>query len=108
MQGIKGVSKVYGGTFPAQTWKAFMAEAMKGVDTPDFPPPAPLLADLAPGNRRSPTPPPDGNFVVVGAPIAPVTTPSTTVAPSPSPTLVPPNPILPLPLPGMPTTVPGP
>ncbi|HEV3402045.1 MAG TPA: transglycosylase domain-containing protein [Acidimicrobiales bacterium] len=108
MQGVKGVSKVYGGTFPAQTWKAFMAEAMKGVDTPDFPPPAPLLADLAPGNRRSPTPPPTGNFVIVGAPVVPVTTPSTTVAPSPSPTLVPPNPILPLPLPGVPTTAPGP
>ena len=107
MQGIKGVSRVYGGTFPAQTWKAFMAEAMKGVDTPDFPPPAPLLADLLPGDRRAPTPPPTGNFVIVGAPVPPSTVPSTTVPPSQNQATPVPIPILPLPTPTTPTTAPG-
>ena len=103
MQGIKGVSRVYGGTIPAQTWHDFMAEAMKGVPTPDFPPPAPLPQDLGPGSRRAPAPPPEGTFVVVGAPIVPVTT---TVPAAPPPTEV--QPLIPgLPFPAPPPTQPG-
>ena len=84
-----------------------MAEAMKGVDTPDFPPPAPLLADLVRGNRRPPSPPPTANFVIVGAPIATVTVPSTTVPAPPGQDPGAANPLLPLPLPTTPTSAPS-
>ena len=51
---IKGVSKVYGGTIPASTWKAFMGEAMKGRPPSDFPEPTPLAGDVSAGPRRAP------------------------------------------------------
>ena len=51
---IKGVSKVYGGTIPASTWKAFMGEAMKGKPPADFPEPTPLAGDVSAGPRRAP------------------------------------------------------
>ena len=51
---IKGVSKVYGGTIPASTWKAFMGEAMKGKPPADFPEPTPLAGDVGAGPRRAP------------------------------------------------------
>lgn len=40
---IKGLSRVYGGTLPAQTWQAFMSSALDGQPTSDFasPPPPP-------------------------------------------------------------------
>lgn len=89
MTGIKGVSKVYGGTVPAQTWKSFMSEAMAGVEYPDFPAPAPLnlAADFAPADRRVPmSTPPGGPFVVVGPPIPLPTTKAPTVTlPGPGP-----------------------
>jgi penicillin-binding protein 1A len=51
---IKGVSKVYGGTIPASTWKAFMSEAMKGKPPADFPAPTPLAGDVGAGPRKEP------------------------------------------------------
>ena len=39
---IKGVDKVFGGTFPAETWKAYMERALEGVPDTPFPPPGPL------------------------------------------------------------------
>jgi penicillin-binding protein 1A len=78
LQGIKGVARVYGGTIPAQTWHDFMSEALKGVNTPDFPPPAPLAGDLLPGDRRPPAGVDTRPFVAVGAPLP---TPSTTTVP---------------------------
>ena len=39
---IKGVPRVYGGTIPARTWKAFMSEALKDVPVTDFNEPAPI------------------------------------------------------------------
>ena len=102
MQGIKGVSRVYGGTIPAQTWHDFMAAALEGVPTPDFPEPAPLVADLAAGKRRVPAPPPTGNFVVVGAPVT-TTVPTPTTVPAAPDETVPPGGGLLLP---MPTTAP--
>jgi penicillin-binding protein 1A len=45
---IKGVARVTGGSIPAETWKAFMLEALKDVPVSDFekppppPPPPPL------------------------------------------------------------------
>ncbi|HUQ62444.1 MAG TPA: transglycosylase domain-containing protein [Acidimicrobiales bacterium] len=39
---IKGVGKVFGGTFPAQTWHAYMTKVLENAPPDDFPPPAPL------------------------------------------------------------------
>ena len=63
---IKGVARVYGGTIPARTWKAFMSEALKDVPVTDFSQPAPIrsIADdlrrdarqgFDPGSRREPS-----------------------------------------------------
>jgi len=106
MQNIKGVSKVYGGTIPAQAWGDFMEKAMDGVPTPDFPPPGPLVApavaSLGPGGRRTPVPPPaTGPFVAVETPRpVPTTRPTTTVPQSPQIT----RPTVP---PFTPPTIPG-
>ncbi len=79
LERIKGVGKVYGGTIPAQTWHDFMIEAMKNVQTPDFPVPPAIGDELAPGARKTAPEPTVGPFVVVGAPLAAATT--TTVPP---------------------------
>jgi membrane peptidoglycan carboxypeptidase len=42
MRNIKGVSRVFGGTIPAATWKAFMSAALKDVPVTDFSQPAPI------------------------------------------------------------------
>lgn len=52
---IKGVPRVYGGTIPARTWKAFMTDALKDVPVTDFNQPAPIsgIADrLRRGERK--------------------------------------------------------
>jgi penicillin-binding protein 1A len=41
---IKGVARVYGGTIPARTWKAFMSVALKDVPVTDFNEPAPITS----------------------------------------------------------------
>ncbi len=41
---IKGVPRVYGGTIPARTWKAFMSQALKDVPITDFDQPAPITS----------------------------------------------------------------
>jgi penicillin-binding protein 1A len=65
LRGIKGIAKVAGGTLPAMTWKAFMAEAVKDVPVTDFNEPAPIQiikdqinkvarTGIDPGPKRSP------------------------------------------------------
>jgi penicillin-binding protein 1A len=83
LERIKGVSRVYGGTIPAQTWKDFMGEAMKGVQAPDFPVPRAIGDEIAPGPRKTPADPTGNPFVVVGAPLPVV---PTTVAGAVAPT----------------------
>ncbi|MGH9226835.1 MAG: transglycosylase domain-containing protein [Acidimicrobiales bacterium] len=53
LRNIKGVNPVYGGTIPARTWKAYMAEALKGAPDAMFPAPASLAGDIAAGPRRA-------------------------------------------------------
>ncbi|MDQ4133974.1 MAG: transglycosylase domain-containing protein [Actinomycetota bacterium] len=97
MTGIKGVSRVYGGTIPARTWHDFMIEAMDGVDTPDFPPPGPLpdaAVTLAPGPKRDPAGTDlGGPYQVVAAPpptvVAPTTLPPSTTTTTTRPGLLP-------------------
>jgi penicillin-binding protein 1A len=62
--GIKGLGSVTGGSFPAQTWQRFMAQALDGVPVAGFVQPGPL-PDLVPGTAEptvvvpdAPEPPP--------------------------------------------------
>jgi penicillin-binding protein 1A len=68
---IKGVARVFGGTIPARTWKAYMSEALKGIEPKDFDEPAPIRSiteklrrdarqGFDPGNRREPLDVTDG------------------------------------------------
>ncbi len=61
MENIKGVSKVFGGTLPAATWKDYMSQALAGVPLSTFPLP-PRAARPAPAQASTPSP----------APVAPV------------------------------------
>ncbi|MEA2844362.1 MAG: penicillin-binding protein, partial [Actinomycetota bacterium] len=85
---IKGVSKVYGGTIPASTWKAFMGEAMKGKPPADFPVPTPLAGDVSAGPRRAPVQlapqvEPSEQILLVGPPIT--LYPQVPIVPNPQP-----------------------
>jgi penicillin-binding protein 1A len=86
---IKGVAKVFGGTFPAETWKAFMEKALEGVPDEPFPPPGSLPTSVPkdgeerPANRRPPPP-------VIQLPPEP-TVPPTTDSTVPPITFTPPN-----------------
>ncbi len=71
--GVKGVSRVTGGSIPAETWKAFMLEALKDVPPTDFPGTTTL-----PSQQPTPLPP-------IRTP-RPPQTPTTYVDPYPSTT----------------------
>lgn len=80
---IKDVGKVFGGTFPAQTWQAFMSKALENAPPDDFPPPAPL-----PSSATSTTAPlfqPPTDTVIV----TPYEPPSTVYVPRPQATYAP-------------------
>ncbi|MBA3653990.1 MAG: penicillin-binding protein [Actinobacteria bacterium] len=93
LRNIKGVPRVFGGTIPAGTWKAFMTAALKDVPITDFSEPAPIrnVADALErkarggfdaGPKRGVTATGDGGpyEVTPGAPVAsppPTTTSST-------------------------------
>ncbi len=47
MGDVKGVDPVYGGTWPAITWQAFMTRALAGVPATPFTEPAPIVAPRA-------------------------------------------------------------
>jgi penicillin-binding protein 1A len=76
---IKGVARVYGGTIPARTWKAFMTQALKDVPITDFDQPAPISSitdrisrsargGFDPGSRREPKDITDNNQYEVDLP----------------------------------------
>jgi penicillin-binding protein 1A len=96
---VKGVAQVYGGTFPAETWRAFMVRALAGVPVTNFDQPAPIIPPKALVPTPTTTPPtigpgaasePDGTpgggpyEGVPPTPVAspPVTAPPTTVPPA--------------------------
>jgi penicillin-binding protein 1A len=97
LRNIKGVSSVFGGTIPAQTWHNFMLQALTGVPATEFSQPAPIqsLTDkivnkprqtLAPGGQRGQSDTPPGGPYQVGPPdpqVVPPPTTSTLVPPSP-------------------------
>jgi penicillin-binding protein 1A len=120
---LKGVAQVYGGTFPAETWHAFMRRALAGVPVTQFDQPAPIRppAPLVPTTTSIPPPVGPGETSPVSGtptggpyqgqapkPVAvppPTTVPPTTVPPTTvPPTTVPPTTVPPTTVP--PTTVP--
>jgi penicillin-binding protein 1A len=83
------VSRVFGGTIPAETWKRFMSAALREVPVTEFSEPAPIkpLADAArrrarqgidPGSRRSLVDTGDGGPYEVVPPDPTVDPPTTT------------------------------
>ena len=92
MANIKGVGKVYGGTFPAATWHDFMAEALKDEPTVDFPPAPPLSGDITAGPRRTAIP--VGGEATTVTPRIAVPPPVTFAPPSTTSTVVRPAPTL--------------
>ncbi|MDQ4134412.1 MAG: penicillin-binding protein [Actinomycetota bacterium] len=76
---VKGVGRVYGGTWPARTWQAFMTQAMEGTPPIDFPPPSPMRS------RATTTRPPAPVTTLDAPPPPPADDFSTTPPPSTSP-----------------------
>ncbi len=81
--GIKGLSSVHGGDFPAQTWQRFMAQALDGEPVAGFVPPGPL-PDIVPGTVQpvveapeAPPPPhePEPFGASAGEPLPPAVVP---------------------------------
>jgi len=69
MENIKGTAKVYGGTFPAATWKDFMTKALSGVPATTFPlPPRAVRPTPAIASTPSPISPPS-TVIINGLPI---------------------------------------
>jgi penicillin-binding protein 1A len=90
---VKGVPRVFGGTIPARTWKAFMSVALKNVPVTDFNQPAPIksIADdlrraarqgFDPGTRRSPSDVTEGSKFEFDVPPPKATAPTTTTTES--------------------------
>jgi penicillin-binding protein 1A len=80
------IPTMFGGNFPAETWAAYMKQAMQGVPVTNFSQPAPLkrVADaidaragaIVPGPQRYPTAVGDGGPYTYGPP-APIVNPPT-------------------------------
>ena len=95
MRRIKGVSTVFGGTLPAQTWHDFMLPALKDVPVTDFQQPAPIVpvtidvnrqarGGIDPGFRRGVTDTGSGGPYVVTPPAPRVPAPTTTTTAPPA------------------------
>lgn len=82
---IKGVAKVFGGTFPAQTWQAYMSKVLENAPPDDFPPPAPLpvVASASPTSTAPLFQAPPETIIV------PYEPPSSIYIPRPPPTYAP-------------------
>jgi penicillin-binding protein 1A len=106
MGNVKGVEPVYGGTWPALTWQAFMTQALAGVPATPFTEPAPIVAPhAAPVLHAAPTTTlpvqpgpagvvqgtPEGGPYQVPPPTFGVPEPVTTTVPPPSTTAPPPT-----------------
>ncbi|MGI5409770.1 transglycosylase domain-containing protein [Streptomyces chartreusis] len=84
MNGTGGVTSIHGGDIPAQVWKDYMAEAMKGIDYEEFPSAEPLGEIIE--ETPTPTVAPSPTETVEESP-TPTPTPSETdTSPTPTPT----------------------
>ncbi|HUR53546.1 MAG TPA: transglycosylase domain-containing protein, partial [Gemmataceae bacterium] len=99
---IKGVPRVYGGTIPARTWKAFMSKALEDVPVTDFNEPAPIKSvtdslrrtarqGFDPGSRREPSDITSGGKFEFDIPAPKATEPTTTTSTSTTTTTVAPG-----------------
>ncbi|GAB2451711.1 hypothetical protein GCM10027187_19910 [Streptosporangium sandarakinum] len=75
----------YGGSYPAQVWRAFMAEAMKGKPVKEFPEPSDYGYDPYGYDGDYPSGPPDDGYGDGGFRDAPATPPFDDGASSPEP-----------------------
>ena len=87
LRNVHGIT-VFGGTFPARIWKAFMERAMEGVDPGEFVKPAKLggkrVTSGSAKRKKTPTPGPSAS--------APAVEPTSAPAPPPAPGPPPPAP----------------
>ncbi|WP_432195692.1 transglycosylase domain-containing protein [Streptomyces sp. bgisy027] len=84
MNGTGGVPSIHGGDIPAQVWKDYMAEAMKGVDYEEFPPAEPLGEIIE--ETPTPTVAPSPTETVEESPTPTPTPTQTETSPTPTPT----------------------
>jgi penicillin-binding protein 1A len=104
MGDVKGIQPVYGGTWPAITWQAFMSQALAGVPATPFTEPAPIVPPhaapilqpapttslpVAPGPPGSVQGTPSGGPYQIPPPSFGVPPPVTTTVPPPSTTAAP-------------------
>ncbi|MBO0729686.1 MAG: penicillin-binding protein, partial [Acidimicrobiaceae bacterium] len=89
---VKGVEPVYGGTWPARTWRAFMTQALQGVPATPFSQPAPIVppavakALQSPSTTTQPTVVPGNSGFISGTPTGgPYTESPSQVPPPPAP-----------------------
>jgi membrane peptidoglycan carboxypeptidase len=86
MDNVGGIT-VYGGTYPARIWHAFMSARLAGQPNVDMPPPGPVCdrpgASVTDTGRGQPLPPDLGNDAPVPAP-APAPPPAPRPAPAPN------------------------
>ncbi len=80
---IKGVDRVTGGSIPAETWRAFMSEALADVPPSEFDEPPPPPPPPPPPTVLTVAPPPTTFPVITTTTLAPATT--TTVRPFQAP-----------------------
>src|SRR5579884_68086 len=95
LRDVNGVPCVYGGTWPAKTWAAYMGQALKNVPAQDFaqppvPPPPPnvvagIQAGISAGYEQYPTSiGPGGSYIVQPPPPSATPPPTTTTTTTPS------------------------
>ena len=115
---VKGVDPVYGGTWPALTWRAFMSQALRGVPATPFTEPAPIVppqpaAALASGPTTTVPVEPGAPRYIPGTPVggpyqvpapAPAAPEPVTTTTSPPPTTTTTSTTVPSPGPGSSTT----
>ncbi|HET6969204.1 MAG TPA: transglycosylase domain-containing protein [Ornithinibacter sp.] len=93
LAGVHGRQEVYGGTFSATIWQAFMRDALRDVPVTDFSEPAPIEAvpdavqvrarrGFAPGPRMYPRQAPGGGTYAEDLPTPQAEPPTTTTAPT--------------------------
>jgi membrane peptidoglycan carboxypeptidase len=90
MNGVGGIKRVNGGSFPASIWTSYMTKAVKGMPVEQFPTPLVTVPTTSPSPTVSATPTPSSTPSPTSSPTAsPSPTPSSTPSPSSTPTPTP-------------------
>ncbi|MFJ9905355.1 transglycosylase domain-containing protein [Streptomyces sp. NPDC101152] len=83
MYGTGGQKKIHGASFPAEIWHDYMAEALQGTQSKDFPTPDPIGQVV--NDVPSPSPTPTASNTPKSSPTPSPTPSQTLTSPSPSP-----------------------